>query len=129
MRKACIVVVVVIFLLSLVLIGAVALHEVEGRSERDPSGTYRAVVSFHNYKTWLARAPGDSGGKSGYVTIYDKTGVSHGKIPVEMIDQLSDLRWTDTGARIPAYCEWDFRGHTYRYWNASQTHETIKNTK
>ncbi len=109
----------------ILILGLFAMHEVEGQSASDPSGDYRAVVTFHQFQSWLSRAPGDSSGKSGYITIYDRSGTSFGKIPVDMIAQLSDLRWSENGASIPAYCEWDFDRRSYGYWNADQTRKTI----
>jgi hypothetical protein len=125
MKKGLIIVFVFTFTLFLALVGSVAFKEVEGRSVSSPSGRYRAVVSFRNYESWLPCAPGDSSGKPGYITIYDQDGTSYGTVPVGMISQLSDLRWTDKGARIHADCEWDFGSRTCRYWNDSQTRETV----
>jgi hypothetical protein len=129
MKKILISVFVIFCAIVLILVGTEALREVEGGSDTEPSGRYRAVVTFRNYESWLGRAPGDSSGKPGFITIYGQSGESYGKIPVDMIAQLSDLYWTDKGARIPAHCEWDFDRRTYSYWNASQTHETIENSR
>ena len=129
MKKALICGFMIFCAIVFIFVGAQALREVEGRSETDPSRRYRAVVTFRNYESWLGRAPGDSSGKPGFITIYGQSGESYGKIPVDMTAQLSDLYWTDTGARIPAFCEWDFDRGTYRYWNASQTHETIRSSR
>lgn len=129
MKKALISLFVIFCAIVFTWVGAEALREVEGRSDTDPSGKYRAVVTFRNYESWLGKAPGDSSGKPGFITIYGPRGESYGMIPVGVIAQLSDLQWTDTGARIPAHCEWDFDGGTYRYWDASQTYETIRSSR
>lgn len=108
------------------MILVIGLNEVKGKTLMDPSGQYKAVVTYRHYESWIACMPGDSSGKSGFITIYDQKGTSYGKIPVHMISQVSDLRWTENGAWIPAYCEWDFKRGIYRYWNDSQTRETVK---
>lgn len=111
------IIIVLVFALALILapFGFVAFKEVKGGSVSSPNGKYIAVVSFRNYQSWLFCAPGDSSGKPGYITIYDQDGTSYGTVPVEMISQLSDLRWTDKGAEITAKCEWNFGSRTCRY--------------
>ena len=117
---------IVILAICATVIGVVLYSESEVARMVDPSGEYTAVVTFRKYQAIIPGSPGDGSSKSGYIEVYDSQGRSYGRIPVGLIQQSDDLEWTDSGAMIPAYCEWNFQKGEYRYWNDAQTVETIK---
>ncbi|BDS07038.1 hypothetical protein NT6N_20780 [Oceaniferula spumae] len=119
----------IILILAAAAVCAIMFKLSESKRMTDPTGKFTAVVTYRNYQTYIPSAPGDSSGKSGFITIYDHTGTSYGRIPLDMIAQADDLQWTDTGATIPAYCTWNFETRTYRYWNSDQTEETIEHAR
>jgi len=119
---AAVLVVVVLVAVSLVIVAGRQL--VEANSVKDPTGEYVAVATYRAYQSWIGRAPGDSGGKPGFITIYDRAGRSFGTMSVVMIDHLQDLEWEESGARISTHHEWDFTTRTYSFWNAEQTERT-----
>jgi len=117
---------IIILILAAAVICAVMFNMSESKRMADPTGEFTAVVTFRNYQTYNMRSPGDSSGKPGFITIYDRTGTSYGRVPLSMIKLADDLQWTDTGAMIPSLCEWNFETREYRYWNSDQTEETIE---
>lgn len=84
-----------------------------------PAGKYTVVISKRRYQSHVMRMPGQGSDAPGVVEIFDATGVSYGRVPVEML-QLADVRWTSSGAEIPLIGEWDFQRHTCWYWSRGQ---------
>ncbi|MBK1831043.1 hypothetical protein JIN77_09925 [Verrucomicrobiaceae bacterium R5-34] len=104
----------VILACAVAAVCAVLFNPSESKRITRPDGAFTAVVSYRNYQTYLPSAPGDSGGMPGFITIYDRSGQSYGRIPLSKISQANELQWTDTGAIIPGYCNWEFSSRSYR---------------
>lgn len=117
---------IIMLILAAAAVCAVMFNMSENKRITSPTGRFTAVVSYRNYQTYNPTSPGDTSGKPGFITIYDRAGTSYGRIPLAMIKQADDLKWTDTGAMIPSYCAWNFETREYRYWNSDQTKETIE---
>lgn len=114
-----------VFVILTLVLGAFLFSREEGSRFSDPSGQFTVVVSKRRYQDYLMRFPGQSGDEPGFIEIFDRSGNSFGRIPVEMINAVSDLHWpsSHTGARIPLIAEWDFQHHTCFYWSADQTRQ------
>ncbi len=76
-----------------------------------PDGRHYASVTVAKWKTWIPMMAGQSGDKSGYVTIFTKEGRSCGRVPLEMVSFIHDLRWASNRAEIPLVAEWDLARH------------------
>ena len=80
-----------------------------------PNGRYHAVATYPIWKSFVTMTPGQSGDKSGTITIYTADGSSCGSVSVAMVSQIGDLEWSPDHAQIPAVAEWDLaRGTVHR---------------
>lgn len=88
---------------------------------QSPDGRYTAIATYPAWELGVMRFPGQSGDKSGFVTIYGRDGTNYGKIPVPMVHMIHDIDWSAQGARLTGIGAWDFKDWTYWYWDRDQT--------
>ncbi len=86
----------------------------------DPTGRYKAIISFYSYLSFIPMAPGSSSDKPCFIRIIDNHGNNYGEIPVPMIQLAREIQWTRDGAQVPVIGEWDFLKRTCFYWNEAQ---------
>lgn len=101
------------------------LGEEEYKRITSPNGHYLAIATYKRYQLFIPSMPGQSSDKDGFIDIYGTDGTEYGRYPVLMVAVIHDLCWEETGAYVPAFCQWNFKTKTIRYWNESQTEETI----
>jgi hypothetical protein len=66
-----------------------------------PDGKHVAIAKYRTYQAWLPMAPGDSGGKSGWIVIATKETTVIGAAPVGRIWQIHELRWKPDSVELP----------------------------
>ena|SRR3989442_2744055 len=74
---------------------------------RSPDGRFYAIATFPIWERYYPMMPGQSGDKSGYVTIYTADGHSCGRTSVDMVSSIRDLEWRSDRAEIRLVAEWD----------------------
>jgi hypothetical protein len=72
-----------------------------------PDGRFYAVATFPIWQRYVPMMPGQTGDKSGSVTVYTADGRSCGRAPVEMVSSIRDLEWSTDRAEIRLVAEWD----------------------
>jgi len=72
-----------------------------------PDGRFYAIATFPTWQRYIPMMPGQSGDKSGYVTIFTSDGRSCGRTPVHMVSFIRDLEWSSNRAEIRLVAEWD----------------------
>ena len=72
-----------------------------------PDGRFYAVATFPIWQSYVPVMPGQSGDKSGRITIYSADGRSCGSTPIEMVSFIRDLEWGEDRAQIRLVAEWD----------------------
>lgn len=72
-----------------------------------PDGRFYAVATFPIWQRYVPMMAGQSGDKSGYITIYTAEGHSCGRTPVDMVSFIGDLKWSTHRAEIRLVAEWD----------------------
>lgn len=90
-------------------------EEHEYRRMASPDGQYPAIATYPRWEEQVMRFPGQSGDKSGFVTIVDRNGVNYGKIPVPMVSFIYGIAWNEHGARPGTVGGWDFSKREYDY--------------
>lgn len=95
----------------------------------DPTGRYKAIISFYSYLSFIPMAPGSSSDKPCFIRIIDSHGNNFGEIPVPMIQLAREIEWTGDGAQITSIGEWDFDKKTCFYWNEAQNEKIHVITK
>jgi hypothetical protein len=58
-----------------------------------PDGAFLAVATSPLIAKLMPIMPGQSGDRSGWITVYRKDGQSCGSAPVDMVYMIDDLRW------------------------------------
>lgn len=91
-------------------------HRTIDSVDADPTGQYRAVVSYKSYLSLLPMPPGSSSDKPCFVEILGSDGTSQGEIPIPMC-QMANVQWSTNGASVPMIGEWDFERRTCFYWS------------
>ena len=72
-----------------------------------PDGRSYAVATFPIWQRYVPMMPGQSGDKSGYVTVFTSNGRSCGRTAVHMVSFIRDLEWSSNRAEIRLVAEWD----------------------
>ncbi len=72
-----------------------------------PDTHFYAVATFPIWKRYVPMMPGQSGDKSGYITIYTAEGHSCGRTPVDMVSYIRNLEWSPDRAELRHVAEWD----------------------
>jgi len=104
-------------------------QEDECRRYASPDGRYVVIATSPRYESLMPALPGQSGDRSGFLTIEDTAGTFYGKIPVPMVWMAGDVEWTEHGAELAVFGEWDFSTREYRYWNNAQTREIVRHAR
>jgi len=72
-----------------------------------PDGRFYAVATFPIWQRYVPLMPGQSGDRSGSVTVYTADGRSCGRVPVDMVSFIRDLEWKPGRAEIRLVAAWD----------------------
>lgn len=91
-------------------------HKTLYKQYMDPSGRYKAMITYKTYLSLLPMPIGSSSDKPGYVKIVDENGNNLGEIPVPML-QMAEVEWTAEGAEVRLIGEWNFSNNLCYYWD------------
>ena len=105
-----------IILLLAVIASIPFLVTAEYRRVTSPDGKFYAVATCPIWQYFVPMPPGGAGDKSGYVTVYTRDGKSCGRVPVEMVWYIQDMKWNTTSAELPLIAEWDLIKQTVQYF-------------
>src|SRR5689334_15534445 len=70
----------------------------ESRRVTSPDGRFYAVATCPIWQYYVPMSPGSGGDKSGYVTVFTREGKSCGRVPVDMVWMIQDIKWSATTA-------------------------------
>jgi hypothetical protein len=88
------------FFIGAAVIAALAFWPKEYRRVRSPDGRHLAIARYRAYQSWLPLFPGQAGDKKGWIVILTKDGMKIGEADVEMISEISDIRWAPDSVEI-----------------------------
>ena len=101
--------VIVLFIFANVA-GASALRTKEYARVFSPDGAFSAVAKNRAYAAWLPASIGGSGDKADWVRILTKDGREIGRVPVAMVSEIQDIRWSRDEASIVGVASWQLTG-------------------
>lgn len=93
---------VVLFLVALALWQKTRLTQYEVL--QSPDARFKVVV--YRRPVWPSTMPGQAGDAPGVVRLYDQSGRLLHEAPIEMVQQVSDLKWTHDRVTIPLVFDW-----------------------
>jgi len=88
----------------------------ESRRVTSPDGRFYAVATCPIWQYYVPMSPGSGGDKSGYITVFTREGKSCGRVPVDMVWMIQDIKWSATTAELPLVAEWDLTKETVEYF-------------
>ena len=85
---------------------SVASRPVEYARSASPDGKHVAVAKYRAYQSWLSIMPGQSGDKSGWITVSKIDWSRIGEVDVEMVSMIQDIHWTSDTVELRLVASW-----------------------